>query len=291
MRAPVSGPFSSNSQPLVVAVATVLAIGPATGHPGGSFTQITEGIPQQTPRAARPAPDVTQILAGARAVLGDVTRVRTFTATGHTRPRRGGRSPVAFEIAAELPDRYVRVDAAPIQGGAQTRSGFNGDDLIQRPAPPPPRTPASSPGVAPLTQMDAMRRARVTVIKQDFARLLLGMFGSSMGAYPLTFSYGGSGEAPQGRADIVEARGAANLALRFLIYQDTHLPAMITWPVPTEGQAVENRLIFSDYRDVDGLRLPFRYERAAGPEVVEETIVERYRINVRIDPRTFDVPK
>jgi len=290
MRAPTSGPFSSNSQPLIVAVATVLAIGPATGHPAGPFAQGTEGIPQQTPHAVRPAPDVTQILAGARAVLGDVTRVRTFTASGHTRQRRGDRSPIGFEITAELPDRYVRVDNAPIQGGAPTRIGFNGDDLIQRPAPAPPRTPPG-PGPAPITQMDAMRRGRVMAIKQDFARLLLGMFGSSMGAYPLTFSHGGSGDAPQGRADIVEARGAANLVLRLFIYQDTHLPAMVTWPGPTEGRAAENRLIFSDYRDVDGLRLPSRYERAVGPDVVEETIVDRYRINVRIDPRSVDVIK
>ena len=36
---------------------------------------------------------------------------------------------------------------------------------------------------------------------------------------------------------------------------------------------------FEDYRDVDGLQLPFRLRRTSGGETVEETIVDRYRIN------------
>ena len=284
MRAP-SGLLSSNSQPFIVAIATILSIGTVTE--GVRSAQVTEGIPQQqTPRASASVPDVTQILARARAVLGDVTRVRNFVVNGQTRQLRGQPSPIAFEIVAALPDRYIRVDAVPIQSGAPTTIGFNGDDLIQRPVPPP--SPAAG---APITQMDAMRRGRVTAVRQDFARLLLGMFGSSMGSYPLTFAYGGMGTAPQGAADIVEASGAANFSVRLFIDRDTHLPAMVTWHQAQGPRAVENRIIFSGYRDVDGLRLPARYQRAIGAELVEETIVERYRINVTIDPHTFDVPR
>ena len=287
MRA-ASGPLPLNCQPFIVAIATLLAIGPATGT--SPSAQVTEGIPQQrTPRSTTPGRDVTQILASTRAVLGDVTRVRNFVATGQTRQLRGSQeSPVAFEIAAELPDRYVRVDAAPSRSGAPTTVGFNADDLIQRPAPSMPGPPA---GTAPITQMDAMRRGRVTAIRQDFARLLLGMFGASMGSYPLTFAYGGSGQAPQGAADIVEASGAANFSLRLFIYRDSHLPAMVTWAGLAQGRTIENRIIFSEYRDVDGLRLPFRHQRAVGADLVEETVIERYRINTTIDPHTFDVPK
>jgi hypothetical protein len=223
-------------------------------------------------------------------VLGDVTRVRNFVVTGQTRRLRGDQqSPIAFEIAAVLPDRYIRVDAVPIQSGTPTTVGFNGDDLIQRPALP---MPSPAPGAAPITPMDAMRRGRVTAIRQDFARMLLGMFGSSMGSYPLTFAYGGMGTAPQGAADIVEASGSANFSARLFIYRDTHLPAMVTWPGPAQGpRAVENRIIFSEYRDVDGLRLPFRYQRAIAAELIEETVVERYRLNVTFDPHKFDVPR
>ncbi len=51
---------------------------------------------------------------------------------------------------------------------------------------------------------------------------------------------------------------------------------------------VEQRLFFADYREVDGLRLPFRIRRAAGAETTEETTFDRFRINARIDPRRFD---
>jgi hypothetical protein len=50
----------------------------------------------------------------------------------------------------------------------------------------------------------------------------------------------------------------------------------------------EQRLFFADFRDVDGLKLPFRIRRATGTETTEETTFDRYRINVRIDPRRFD---
>ena len=43
--------------------------------------------------------------------------------------------------------------------------------------------------------------------------------------------------------------------------------------------APEQRLFFADYRDVDGLKLPFRIRRAAGAETTEETTFDRYRIN------------
>ena len=53
----------------------------------------------------------------------------------------------------------------------------------------------------------------------------------------------------------------------------------------------ENRIYYADYRDVDGLKLPFRIRRAIGATTVEETVFDRYRINARIDPRKFEVRK
>jgi hypothetical protein len=53
----------------------------------------------------------------------------------------------------------------------------------------------------------------------------------------------------------------------------------------------ENRVYYADYRDVDGLKLPFRIRRAIGATTVEETLFDRYRINARVDPRKFEVRK
>ena len=64
------------------------------------------------------------------------------------------------------------------------------------------------------------------------------------------------------------------------IAADTHLPIMLSWHgtdrdlqgrdrrarrgLPPARAPLEQRLFFADYRDVDGLKLPFRIRRAAG---------------------------
>ena len=188
------------------------------------------------------------------------------------------------------------------------------------PPEPRPGMPAPPPG-----QFEAMLKQRVVTTKQDFARLMLGMFATSYSGYPLTFKYIGQAEAPQGKADVLEATGAGNFVIRLFVHSETHLPVMVSWqpparPTPQRGTAPgarpapvapaapsapvappappsapgappEFRLYFADYRDVDGLKLPFRLRRASGPDTTEETTFDRFRINTRIDPRKFEVRK
>ena len=221
------------------------------------------------------------------------------------------------------------------------------------PAGPPPAgatpPPGAGPGMMPPGGMPggrgpAMdpRRARIATVKQDYARLALGLFAASS-AYPLTFSYAAVAEAPQGRADVLDAKGEGAFALRFFINSETRLPIMVSWTTPptnvivtvpgqpppatvapgavvVQGPAappagapkeemdkyskevlavrakaqatpVEHRLYFADYRDVDGLKLPFRLRRAIGTETTEETTFDRFRVNAKIDPRKFEPVK
>jgi hypothetical protein len=57
------------------------------------------------------------------------------------------------------------------------------------------------------------------------------------------------------------------------------------------GKPVESRIYFADYREVDGLQLPYRLRRAVGADTVEETTFDRFRINPKVDPRRFEVRK
>src|SRR5687768_16131975 len=248
------------------------------------------------------------VMAAARAALGGeakIAAVKTFIATGRTRQVRGENLvPIEFEIQAELPDKYSRHDEFPAQDAGPVTSGFVGDALVlvPRPVPPPPRPGAPAP---PPGAQEAMLRTRLNGAKQDFARLMLGMFAGSTPAFPLTYSHVGQAEAPQGKADVIDIKGPNNFAARMFIAADTHLPIMLSWTAPQGPQGgpgapgapsapgaprapVEQRLFFADYRDVDGLKLPFRIRRAAGAETTEETTFDRYRINVRVDPRRFD---
>jgi hypothetical protein len=58
-----------------------------------------------------------------------------------------------------------------------------------------------------------------------------------------------------------------------------------------QAALVEYRVYYADYRDVDGVKLPFRLRRAIGPDTTEETTFDRFRINATIDPRKFAIPR
>ncbi len=357
--------------------------------------------------------DPAAILAAARQALGGdkkLTAVKSFTAAGRTRQVRGENLvPIEFEIFVELPDKYLRKDEIPAQESGPTASGFNGEQWLQDP--PPAAPPATPPGAPPAMPPPAAApgsaaapgapgrgpdprpgmspgpagpprnpaAARVATLKQDFTRLALGMFATSFPSYPLTFSYVSEAEAPQGKADVLEAKGPNNFTIRFFVNKDTHLPIMVSWtppapmgrpggpgpgrgvmpgppqaaggergaaPAATGGERgtpppaappapaaarppaappagerpapatppvpgaagpagpagpagqrgappapVENRLYFADYRDVDGMQFPFRLRRAVGPDTIEETTFDRFKINVKIDPKKFEVRK
>jgi hypothetical protein len=239
-------------------------------------------------------------------------------------PVGGAATPPAGPPAAGPPA------AGPPPAGATPPAGA-GPGMMPPGGMPGGRGPAMDP-----------RRARVAAVKQDYARLALGLFAASS-AYPLTFSYAAVAEAPQGRAEVLDAKGEGTFALRFFINSETRLPIMVSWTTPptnvivtvpgqpppatvapgavvVQGPAappagapkeemdkyskevlavrakaqatpVEHRLYFADYRDVDGLKLPFRLRRAIGTETTEETTFDRFRVNAKIDPRKFEPVK
>jgi hypothetical protein len=239
--------------------------------------------------------DPATVLAAAREALGGDTRlsaVKTFTATGRTRQVRGNNLvPIEFEITCELPDRFVRRDEVPAQDTDPTTMGFNGDTLIQFPPPQAgaargggngPPGPPGGRGASP---------SNIAGVKQDFVRLTLGMFAASFPSYPLTFRYAGLGEAPEGQADVLDVAGPANFSARFIVQRATHLPVMLMWQAPAQGKPAEYRIYYGDFREVNGVKWPFRIKRAIAGETIEETTFDRFRINAKIDPRKFEVPK
>jgi hypothetical protein len=274
----------------LLATALIGAQGPA---PAAAQAPGTTSAPP--PASAAAAATATQILAATREALGGEKRlaaISSFVATGRTRQVSGENLvPIEFEISCELPDKYARRDEIPARESGPTTIGFNGDDLIQLPPPPAPPTAAAPGRAGGPAQLEAARRARTAVVKQDFVRLTLGMFAGSFSGYPLTFTYAGQAEAPQGKADVIDVKAAANFALRFFVYRETHLPIMVSWQTQVQGKPVENRIYYRDYREVDGVRLPFGLRRAVGPDTVEETTFDRFRLNPKIDPRKFEVRK
>jgi hypothetical protein len=261
---------------------------------GASYARVSAQAPAAP--AGQGQNDAQAVMAAARDALGSEKRiaaVKTVVATGRTRQVQGDNLvPIEFEIDLELPDKYVRTDEIPARESGPTRRGFNGAALIQAPAAAPARggSPAPAGGRPGAAAPDP-----TAPLKQDFARLTLGMFASSFDAYPLTFGYAGAAEAPEGKADVIDVKGPGVFSARLFINSQTHLPLMLSWTVPgppAAGQPAkptESRIYYADYRDVDGLKLPFRIRRAVSGNTVEETVFDRFRINAKIDPRKFEV--
>jgi hypothetical protein len=233
------------------------------------------GPPKASPQVERSA----SVLSAARQALGGSERlaaVRSLVATGRTRQVRGDNLvPIEFQMMWEFPDRYVRTDEFPTQDSGPVTAGFAGNALIQAPG-------------------SRNRPTSVVTLKEDLARVMLGLFAGAVSVIPLTFTYAGIAEAPQGQADVLDAKRSADAIARLFVDTVTHLPIMVTWQTaapggPSAQALVEHRLYFGDYRDVDGLKWPFRTRRAVGPDPIEETVFDRFRINVKIDPKRFEV--
>jgi hypothetical protein len=248
---------------------------------------IRGGSAQSTEAALR-------VLAEARTALGGEARlaaVKTLVAIGRTRQLRGDNIVAKeFDIQIELPSKYARRDEFPAEDTDPAIAGFDGDRLIQIP------TPVFGPG-GPTTQ--AQRHAifdlRLAALKQDFACWMLGLFAASFDAFPLTFSYVGQAEAPQGIADVLGVTGDRNFSAQFYVDRATHLPLMLSRQVLSRGGrggtegggAIEQRTYFADYRSVAGVLLPFRIRRGAAGDTVEESTFDRYAINGRVDAKRF----
>jgi len=265
-------------------------------------------------RAQTAPADAASVMAATREALGGekkIAAVKTVVATGRTRQVQGDNLvPIEFEINIELPDKYVRTDEIPARESGPTTRGFNGAELIQSAdaaggrGAPPRREGAPAPAM-PAAEPGAVRGGGpppdpTTPLRQDFVRLTLGMFATSFSTYPLTFSYAGAAEAPEGKAEVIDVKGPANFSARLFINSQSHLPLMLSWagppnaargpaPPPAQTGPVENRIYYADYRDVDGLKFPFRIRRAVGATTTEETVFDRFRINAKIDPRKFEV--
>src|SRR5882762_4365961 len=216
------------------------------------------------------------VLAATREALGGekkLAAVKTLVATGRTRQIRGENLvPIEFEIAMELPDRYVRKDEIPAQESGPTTVGFNGEELIQYPEPAAPTGPGRSgpPGPTP-EQLDAARKTRLSImISWQAPTPPQRGRPPSRGDAPTASA--GQAAAPPSRADAPPASTG-------------QAPPGPPAPPP------ESRIYFADYRDVGGMQFPFRLRRALGPDTVEETTFDGFKINSKIDPKKFEVRK
>lgn len=293
--------------------------------------------------------DVHKVLADMKAALGGedkVAAVKSVTATGRTLRTNasGTTSENEFELAMELPDKYMMRSVLANMGtmSVYRNAGFNGGGLINLIDQPPTlgggggqimvrAVGAPSSGAAPTPEQQAeTNRLLLQTQKREFARLVLGLFGSSYAGYPLEFSYGGEAEAADGKAWVVDAKGEGDFTARLFIDAKTNLPLMQSWmaleplqmtqtinrgggpgqpmsaaerdkmmadldaqrkAAEANRKMVEYRIYYSNYRAVNGVKLPHTLQRSIAGNPTEEMTFEQFRINPKIDARKFEVTK
>lgn len=192
--------------------------------------------------------DARKVLADLRAALGGeekLAAVKTLTIEGQvTRSLQNGTSSASdFEIAFELPDKYVKHDVFANFNGMslKRRAGFSGAEVIEEMDAPPSMsgggmhvmrlTPGGPmPGGQATPEAVAAQRAQLLASsRREFARLALGFFGGSFAAFPVEFKYAGQAEAPDGKADVLEVQGADGFTAKFYVDGKTRLPLMLSW--------------------------------------------------------------
>jgi hypothetical protein len=296
------------------------------------------------------AGDVNKVLADMRAALGGadkVAAVKTLTAVGKSARTNSQGATVEgdLELAMELPDKYVTRTVVANLGtmSVYRNAGFNGTGVINEVENPPNlsggggtimfRTAGGpAPGqTATPEQKAAMDQRLLMSAKKDFARMTVGMFGSSYDAFPLEFSYAGQADAPEGKAHVIAVKGADNFDAKLFVDAKSHLPLMLSWSdrepmVMTQNinrgggpggqqmtdeararmtadaearmreaeaarKVVEYRIYYSNFKAVNGVLLPHTLQRSIDGKPSEETTFEAIKVNPKIDKNKFTVSK
>ncbi len=151
----------------------------------------------------------------------------------------GGQMAGDLEIDVEFPDKYIKVDVGTGMMAMTRTEGFEGDR-------PFTDLSSSQPGMRvtanrlddPAARQLALRRSR-----EDLARLLLGVIAGTQPSFAVTYTYAGQAESPDGKADVIDVKGADTFAARLFLDAQSHLPLMLTYVAP------EPRMVMRTSRD------------------------------------------
>jgi hypothetical protein len=284
-------------------------------------------------------PNADDILAKARKALGGDAKLaglKSLTATGIIRrmPGPGMRMMVMggggssepqvvttdAELHLLLPDNYLKsttTTSGPVpltimeglsagKGWMDTRSGMAGGGVVMF------RNLNTGGGSPEKAQDQAMK-----------ASLTRALIYWTLNAPDVQFTYSGEAEAPDGKADVLDAKGPDDFAMRVFLDKESHLPLMFSYKVqvpaidpnappvrldrhtgepppdieklreqlasmpPPKMREAETQIRVSDYDKVNGIQLPKVIVWATDGKTSEEFEVRKYVVNPPLTPEKF----
>jgi hypothetical protein len=165
---------------------------------------------------------------------------------------------------------------------------------------------------------ERLKQLQLAQRQQEVARLVLATLLQTKG----TVAWIGTGQAPEGLADVVEITQPNHPPVRLLLHQATHMPLMMMW----EGPAARGRgdlgrrggrgarggdappaaaptaptaaprtatieMYLSGYKAVNGVQLPHVISRGSNCLVQEELEIKGYKVNPNFKSNTFQQEK
>ena len=284
--------------------------------------------------AARAAGDTkaAELLAQARAAIGgdkQIARVSGLSCAGTLQRMLGDRSVTGeITIDMQLPDKILRTDSINPMGDVTvvTEQGINGDKLLRNSKTlntPPGAVIRLPPPPAPGSDAEAQQ---LRGSRAEFARFALAMILSSPPTLPVEFTYAGEAESSDGKADVLDVKGASSFAAKLFLDKSSHRPLMLQYrgiaprmvvqtqrgdgpgndgragrgngrgdegrghaepQAPAAPEQVDIQMFFDDYKQVDGLSLPHHITRSVDGKPNEEWTFKTIKVNPAFKPDTF----
>lgn len=166
----------------------------------------------------------------------------------------------------------------------------------------------STEGLTPEAAMEAEHKA----IGAEMGRMAMALLLTP--SSPVAWV--GTAESPEGKADVLEFKTSDGVDTKLMVAEKTRLPLMMSWvgvapQLPGRGgqrggnrgnqgggnrgrggaagpQQAPLQMYFSDYKTVNGIKLPHLIQRGANGETSEELVVKSYRINPTFKAEIFE---
>lgn len=258
-----------------------------------------------------------QILAAARAAIGGekLKSLQSLSVEGEFRRTMG---PMDMSGTASIdmlmPDKVLRTEVMTMMGNMEiTRiEALNGNNVWED------QQTGGGGGMVMIRRGGKAGdpKAAEDLIRGEAMKTAFGFVLNSPSSLPMTFTYAGEAEAPEGKADVLDAKVPVGPALRFYFDQKSHRLLMLTYKgkrprvithqgggppseedlqkrmKESEAEAakqpdVEYQTRFSDYKEVSGISLPHKISKGIESETTEEFTVTKVKINPSLKPEKF----
>jgi hypothetical protein len=261
------------------------------------------------------------LLGLARQAVGGAERLESLeslSATGKLRRVMGkmGQSG-EIQITLLVPDKYRREETLNMPSGPEITmiTALDGNQ-VWRDMRGKLGSPAFPRG---RTDEDNFKSMELREIRAEFARQMLVLLLIGPDVMNLEFQNAEKAGSDDGRADVLDIKGADEFSARLFLDKKTNLPLMLTYrervprmnqmmPLPPFAQGnkkmppeppefsmgqmpematAEIQLALVAYKNVSGLQLPHHFTRSMDGKVVEEWTVSKYKINPHLNLDDF----